>query len=69
MKSKFKLPYEPPQILDLGAGVAYAQPAAACSSGGSPGNNNCAAGSHAANAQCRNGAIPRKNQCHTGSTP
>jgi len=63
-KSKFKMPYEPPKILDLGGDVAYA--AKHCKAGSVPGGK-CQAGSVAgAVKQCQAGGSPQK-KCQAGS--
>ncbi len=46
-------PYEPPRLLDLGGGVAYAQEA--CKKGGSPGVSTCRDGASATSSLCRTG--------------
>ncbi len=63
-KSKFKLPYEPPKILDLGGGVAYAG-ARHCKAGNVP-SAQCKAGGAAAAKQCKAGGSPQK-QCKAGT--
>ena len=67
VKSKFKLPYEPPQILDLGGGVAHAQGPSQCQAGGSP-QQQCNSGATASGGQCQAGSVASSN-CNTGSAP
>lgn len=61
--TKFKLSYEPPKILDLGGGVAYA--GKHCRTGSVPGGQ-CQAGGAAASAKCQAGGSPQK-KCQAGS--
>lgn len=74
--TKFKLPYEPPKILDLGGGVAYAAAACragsvaqsvACRAGGSP-QKTCQAGSVAYGGFCKAGSVAGA-KCMPGSVP
>ena len=68
--------YEPPRLLDLGGGVAYAQ--GACKAGGSPGTSTCRSGTTAtggkckvggaAGGQCKAGAAAAGGSCKPGST-
>ena len=76
--TKFKLPYEPPKILDLGGGVAYA--AASCKAGSTPGGKptlcraggspqtGCQAGSVAYGSSCKAGSVAG-SKCKPGSVP
>ncbi|MBN1832481.1 MAG: hypothetical protein JW896_10245 [Deltaproteobacteria bacterium] len=48
-----RTPYEPPRLLNLGGGMAYAQ--AACKTGGSPGTSSCRDGATATSASCVDG--------------
>ncbi|MCE5283451.1 MAG: hypothetical protein LLG93_15275 [Deltaproteobacteria bacterium] len=77
-----KLPYEPPTIIDLSGGKAYAQttasascskgnsykptPSSQCSTGGSPAQQ-CVSGSTALGGNCQNGSVASA-QCLTGSS-
>ena len=67
VKSKFKLPYEPPQILDLGGGVAYAQQGKQCAAGVYP-QQQCQTGATASGGQCNAGSVA-STTCNTGSSP
>ena len=66
--TRFKLPYEPPKILDLGGGVAYA--AALCHAGSVAQTAKCQAGGSphkkCQTAKCQAGGSPQK-ECHAGS--
>ncbi len=71
-----RAPYEPPRLLNLGGGVAYAQ--GACKAGGSPGTSTCTNGTTAtggkcgvggaAGGQCNAGAAAASGSCKSGST-
>jgi hypothetical protein len=71
-----RTPYEPPRLLNLGGGVAYAQ--GACSGGGSPSIATCTTGATAtgaackgggaAGASCKVGAVAAGGSCKLGST-
>ena len=50
-----RTPYEPPRLLNLGGGVAYAQ--SSCKEGGSPGIATCNTGSSATGSQCGSGGL------------
>ena len=69
MKKKidFKIPYEPPRVLDLGGGVAYADESKDCKSGGVA-LNNCSGGNSPASPSkdCKAGGSPGVN-CSSGS--
>ena len=75
--SKPKEPYEPPEILDLGSGVAYAKGkkcksggaagSAECQSGGSP-SKRCQAGGTAYGGECKNGSVA-SGKCKAGNVP
>lgn len=73
-----RIRYEPPALLDLGSGVAYAQNPH-CRNGGSPGGTICQAGSvaaeakcqpgSAAGAKCQGGSVAAGGKCQGGSVP
>lgn len=73
---ELQTPYEPPRLLNLGGGVAYAQ--GACKAGGSPGTSTCTNGTTAtggkcgvggaAGGQCKAGAAAAGGSCKPGST-
>ena len=73
---KSRKAYEPPKLLDLGGGVAYAQ--GACKAGGSPSISTCTNGTTAtgascgtggaAGASCKPGAAAAGGSCKPGST-
>ncbi|MEA3417685.1 MAG: hypothetical protein U9R02_16330 [Thermodesulfobacteriota bacterium] len=73
--TKFKFPYEPPKILDLGGGVAYAaqhcMPGSVsggqCKAGGSP-QKKCQAGSVAYGGFCTAGSVAGA-KCTSGNVP
>ena len=71
-----RTPYEPPRLLNLGGGVAYAQ--SVCEVGGSPGISSCRNGTTATGASCKtggaaggtcgSGAAAVGGSCKAGST-
>jgi hypothetical protein len=63
---KTRIPYEPPQLFDLGGGVAYA--AVACNPGGSP-TGRCTDGSAATIGKCQIGNIAGGGDCKGGGIP
>lgn len=79
VKGKFRIPYEPPRIVDLTGGDAHAQllldkcqagtgaDSAKCQSGGSPGQQ-CKSGSTAYGASCQSGRVASQ-KCMTGGAP
>ena len=61
----FRKPYEPPKLLNLGGGVAYAQ-GVKCKPGGSPGGGVCQTGATATSSKCRSGGSAGL-QCKAGT--
>ncbi|MDQ5985243.1 MAG: hypothetical protein CSYNP_00950 [Syntrophus sp. SKADARSKE-3] len=69
LDSKFKIPYEPPRIIDLAGGTAHAQTISTDGSSADSADDgkNCRSGSVAIQ-QCMNGSVASQNQCKSGST-
>ena len=76
LKSKFKLPYEPPQIFDLWTSTAHAADSQChkgskvvtprCATGGSPGEQ-CSSGGTAYGGTCQSGSVAT-GTCDAGSS-
>jgi hypothetical protein len=69
MKSKFKLPYEPPQIFDIDMGVSNAYAQEKCMTGGSAVGSQCQSGGTATGGKCQAGNIPASGSCKAGGHP
>ncbi len=64
-ETKPKEPYEPPEIQDLGSGVAYAK-RKKCKSGGAAGSAKCQSGGSPSK-KCQSGGTAYGGECKTGS--
>lgn len=71
---KRKIPYEPPRIIDLVTGTAYAQQTMDTSAGtncriGSVASSYCSNGSVAGAGKCTNGSAAGSSHCTNGGSP
>jgi hypothetical protein len=63
-----RIPYERPQLFDLGGGVAYAaSPPVACGPGGSAAQGSCQNGGTAGQGNCITGGTATQGNCTAGA--